>query len=94
MPLIVQPEENQMVRTDVGILFLVDRIADERRALVEMVIEGWLVSDDQVAVSYTHLVLGLPLSYLIDRQGKVRAQFQGEVDLNSIEEQLKTLLNP
>jgi peroxiredoxin len=38
-------------------------------------------------------VLGLPLSYLIDRQGKVRAQFQGEVDLNSIEEQLKTLLN-
>ena len=39
-------------------------------------------------------VLGLPLSYLIDRQGKVRAQFQGEVDLNSIEEQLKTLLNP
>jgi peroxiredoxin len=37
-------------------------------------------------------VLGLPLTYLIDRNGKVRAKFQGETDLKSIEKQLKALL--
>jgi peroxiredoxin len=37
-------------------------------------------------------VLGLPLTYLIDRNGNVRAQFQGETDLKVMEKQLKTLL--
>jgi peroxiredoxin len=37
-------------------------------------------------------VLGLPLTYLIDRNGKVRAIFQGETDLKTIEKQLKALL--
>jgi peroxiredoxin len=37
-------------------------------------------------------VLGLPLTYLIDRHGKVRAKFQGETDLKTIEKQLKALL--
>ncbi len=37
-------------------------------------------------------VLGLPLTYLIDRNGKVRAQYQGETDLKTIEKQLKALL--
>jgi peroxiredoxin len=37
-------------------------------------------------------VLGLPLAYLIDRNGKVRAIFQGETDLKIIEKQLKALL--
>jgi cytochrome c biogenesis protein CcmG/thiol:disulfide interchange protein DsbE len=39
-------------------------------------------------------VLGLPLAFLIDGQGKVQAQFQGETDLNLIEEQFKFLLRP
>jgi peroxiredoxin len=39
-------------------------------------------------------VLGLPLTFLIDKQGKVQAQFRGEADLNLIEERLKTLLRP
>ena len=39
-------------------------------------------------------VLGLPLAFLIDRQGKVQAQLRGETDLNSIEEQFKILLRP
>jgi thiol-disulfide isomerase/thioredoxin len=39
-------------------------------------------------------VLGLPLTFLIDSQGKVRAQFQGETDLNLIEESFKPLLRP
>jgi peroxiredoxin len=37
-------------------------------------------------------VLGLPLTYLIDRKGIVRARFQGEIDLKIIEKQLKALL--
>ena len=39
-------------------------------------------------------VLGLPLTILIDSQGKVQAQFRGETDLRLIEEQFKPLLRP
>ncbi|HXR39515.1 MAG TPA: TlpA disulfide reductase family protein [Terracidiphilus sp.] len=38
-------------------------------------------------------VLGLPLTYLIDRDGIVRARFQGESDLKTIEAQLNSLLD-
>lgn len=38
-------------------------------------------------------VLGLPLTYLIDRRGVVRARFQGESNLKEMETQLKALLN-
>jgi cytochrome c biogenesis protein CcmG, thiol:disulfide interchange protein DsbE len=37
-------------------------------------------------------VMGLPLSYLIDRKGVVRARFQGETDPKAIEKQLKLML--
>jgi peroxiredoxin len=37
-------------------------------------------------------VLGLPLTYLIDRHGVVRARFQGMADLNAMERQMKALL--
>jgi hypothetical protein len=37
-------------------------------------------------------VLGLPLTYLIDRDGVVRAKFQGEVDSNAIEKRVKQML--
>jgi len=37
-------------------------------------------------------VLGLPLSYLIDRNGIIRAKFQGEVEPKTIEAKLKALL--
>jgi peroxiredoxin len=37
-------------------------------------------------------VLGLPVTFLIDSHGEVRAQFQGETDMNAMEEQLKALL--
>ena len=37
-------------------------------------------------------VLGLPLTYLIDKHGIVRAKFQGETDLETMEKQLKALL--
>ena len=38
-------------------------------------------------------VLGLPLTFLIDRNGEVRAQFRGEPDLKAIEARLKALLS-
>ncbi len=37
-------------------------------------------------------VLGLPMTFLIDRHGKIRAEFQGEADLNKIQSQLQSLL--
>ena len=37
-------------------------------------------------------VLGLPLTYLIDKDGVVRAVFQGDTDMKSIERQLKLVL--
>jgi thiol-disulfide isomerase/thioredoxin len=39
-------------------------------------------------------VFGLPLTYLIDSNGVVQAQFSGETDLNIIETQIKVLLRP
>ncbi len=39
-------------------------------------------------------VLGLPLTFLIDRQGKIQAVFQGEADLNEIEKKLELMLRP
>ena len=39
-------------------------------------------------------VMGLPQTFLIDTHGKIEAQFQGEVNLDSIEEKFKPLLNP
>jgi hypothetical protein len=38
-------------------------------------------------------VLGLPFTFLIDRNGIVRAEFQGEADLPKIEASLKNLLS-
>ena len=37
-------------------------------------------------------VLGLPVTFLIDRHGEVRAKYQGETDLSRIEMQLQSLL--
>jgi cytochrome c biogenesis protein CcmG, thiol:disulfide interchange protein DsbE len=37
-------------------------------------------------------VLGLPLTYLIDRNGVVRSRFEGETDPGKIEKQIKLLL--
>jgi hypothetical protein len=51
------------------------------------------MGDEQLGLLYGG-VLGLPLTFLIDAQGKVQAQFQGEADLNMIEKQFKPLLRP
>jgi thiol-disulfide isomerase/thioredoxin len=38
-------------------------------------------------------VLGLPLTFLIDRSGVVRARFQGETDLDALKKQLNLILD-
>ncbi len=37
-------------------------------------------------------VMGLPLTYLIDHQGRIAARYQGESDLAAMEAQIKALL--
>jgi thiol-disulfide isomerase/thioredoxin len=37
-------------------------------------------------------VLGLPVTYLIDRDGRIAARFKGETDLSEMESQVKRLL--
>ena len=49
------------------------------------------MGDERLAARYGG-VLGLPLTFLIDRDGVVRARFQGETDLKVIENRLRTLL--
>jgi thiol-disulfide isomerase/thioredoxin len=38
-------------------------------------------------------VLGLPITFLIDRHGVIQAKFQGEPDLSKIERQMQLLLS-
>jgi len=50
-----------------------------------------LMGDPQLAERFGG-VLGLPLSYLIDSQGRVVARYQGELNLKQLESQIKSLL--
>ncbi len=38
-------------------------------------------------------VLGLPVTFLIDRNGEVRAKFEGQTDLGKMQQQLQSLLS-
>lgn len=49
------------------------------------------MGDEQLATRYGG-VLGLPLTFLIDRNGVVRARFEGETNLMEIESRIKELL--
>jgi len=51
-----------------------------------------VMGDAKLAASFGG-VLGLPLSYLIDAQGRVVARFQGEANLPRMEATLKELLS-
>ncbi len=50
-----------------------------------------LMGDPQLAERFGG-VLGLPLSYLIDSEGRVVARYQGEINLKQLESQIKSLL--
>lgn len=49
------------------------------------------LGDARLGMSYGG-VLGLPLTFLIDRSGVVRARFQGETDAGTIEKHIQALL--
>ena len=70
-----------------------DDDAPPPRRLVERLKLNYPVAmgDEHLAARYGG-VLGLPLTFLIDRNGVVRARFQGETDLKGIENRLRTLL--
>jgi peroxiredoxin len=51
------------------------------------------MGDEKLGAAYGG-VLGLPLTFLIDRDGVIQAQFSGEGDLKEMEEKLKALLGP
>lgn len=38
-------------------------------------------------------IFGLPVTFLIDRSGKIRFQYQGAVDLNTVENEMHSLLS-
>ena len=50
-----------------------------------------LMGDPQLAERFGG-VLGLPLSYLIDADGRIVARYQGDLDLKKMELQIKSLL--
>lgn len=50
-----------------------------------------LMGDARLAEAYGG-VLGLPITFLIDRNGIVVARIKGETDLNKLESQVKTLI--
>ena len=71
---------------------------DDSAAEAQRVIRR-LKIDYPVAMGDVHLglryggVFGLPLTYLIDRNGVIRARFQGVTDPNAIEKQVQALLS-
>ena len=69
-----------------------DDSAPVRRQLSKMKLNYPVAMGDAALGERYGGVLGLPLTYLIDRNGIVRAQIQGETDLNTIERQFKPLL--
>ncbi len=50
-----------------------------------------LMGDEKLGMQYGG-VLGLPITYLIDRQGVVRARYEGEKNLDAMEATIRRLL--
>ena len=50
-----------------------------------------VMGDEKLGLAYGG-VLGLPITYLIDRQGIIRARYQGEADLDAMETAIRQLL--
>jgi len=69
-----------------------DDAADARRAVRRLKLDyPNAMGDARLGLRYGG-VLGLPLTFLVDRNGIVRARFQGETDVRTIEKQLQALL--
>jgi peroxiredoxin len=69
-----------------------DDAAEVKRFLAAYPVTYPIVMGDAKFAGQFGGVLGLPLSYLIDAQGKVIARYQGEADLARMETRLKEML--
>jgi thiol-disulfide isomerase/thioredoxin len=69
-----------------------DDAAPARRLVARLKLDYPVVMGDEALGELYGEVLGLPLTFLIDRNGVVRASYQGEAGLKAIEGELKLLL--
>jgi cytochrome c biogenesis protein CcmG/thiol:disulfide interchange protein DsbE len=69
-----------------------DSAAQARKLAQKLRIDYPIVLGDAALGEKYGGVLGLPVTYLIDRTGTIRAEFQGGSDLGKMEAQLKELL--
>jgi thiol-disulfide isomerase/thioredoxin len=51
-----------------------------------------VMGDERLGTQYGG-ILGLPVTFLIDRKGQIVARIQGEADLNAMEDQIRRLLD-
>lgn len=51
-----------------------------------------VMGDEKLGLTYGG-VLGLPVTYLIDRKGIIRARYQGATNLDAMEREIRQLLN-
>jgi hypothetical protein len=70
-----------------------DDPASPRRLTAKLKLNYPVIMGDEKLGELYGGVLGLPVSYLVDRDGVVRAQFKGEADLNTIEAEVRKLLS-
>jgi hypothetical protein len=70
-----------------------DDIVSVRQAVAARPVSYRIVMGDAKLGARFGGVLGLPLSYLIDQQGRVLARYQGEADLPAMETRIKQLLS-
>lgn len=69
-----------------------DELAPVKRAYQKFQMDyPVLMGDPQLAEQFGG-VLGLPLSYLIDADGRIAARYQGDLDLKKLELRIKSLL--
>jgi cytochrome c biogenesis protein CcmG, thiol:disulfide interchange protein DsbE len=71
-----------------------DSAAPVRRAYLQYHLNYPVVMGDAALGERFGGVLGLPLSYLIDRDGRIVGRYQGELNLNDLESKIKSLLFP
>jgi thiol-disulfide isomerase/thioredoxin len=69
-----------------------DDITSVKQLLVQRPVQYLIVMGDAKLGEQFGGVLGLPLSFLVDAQGRIVARYQGESDLTVMEAKLKELL--
>lgn len=69
-----------------------DTAAPVRKTVQRLHIEFPVVMGDARLGDEYGGLLGLPVTYLVDREGKILAEFKGETDLNAMERAIQTAL--